>query len=127
MKQTSVNRIAASLALLSFLPQAALANGSTPAISGLSDLTVLEQDAPTVIDADVSISDGLDFTDGSITFSLADAETEDNFGFLSDSNPNDLGALSLDGIELYRGNGTGRDRIGSVRSTRPIMVRMALR
>ncbi|MBK8973512.1 MAG: cadherin domain-containing protein [Hahellaceae bacterium] len=117
MKQTSVNRIAASLALLSFLPQAALANGSTPAISGLSDLTVLEQDAPTVIDADVSISDGLDFTDGSITFSLADAETEDNFGFLSDSNPNDLGALSLDGIELYRGNGTGRDRIGSVDAT----------
>lgn len=117
MKQTSVNRIAASLALLSFVPQAALANGSTPAISGLSDLTVLEQDAPTVIDADVSISGGLDFTDGSITFSLADAETEDNFGFLSDSNPNDLGALSLDGNELYRGNGTGRDRIGSIDAT----------
>ena len=117
MKQTSVNRIAASLALLSFIPQAALANGSTPAISGLSDLTVLEQDAPTVIDADVSISGGLDFTDGSITFSLADAETEDNFGFLGDSNPNDLGALSLDGNELYRGNGTGRDRIGSIDAT----------
>lgn len=93
---------------------AAPAFAGTPTIVDLSDLTVNLGAPATIIAPDISFSGGDSYTDGSITFSLASATTSDILSIISESDPNAEGAISVSGSDIYLGNGSGRDRIGSI-------------
>lgn len=93
---------------------AAPAYAGIPTITDLSDLTVSVGAPATIIAPNISFSGGDSYTDGSITFSLASATTSDTLSILSESNPNAEGAISVTGSDIYLGNGSGRDRVGSI-------------
>ena len=97
--------------------QSLAASAGVPVITGLNNLTVDEQDPAIIIDVDIGTTGGGAYSDGSITFSLADAVASDILALSSDSDVDAAGAISVTDGDVYLGNGAGRDRIGSVDST----------
>lgn len=90
---------------------------AAPVISNFTDLTVTEQDPATLISETVDFAAGGNYTDGSLTFSLAGATSEDSLVLSSDADPNASGAISVLGSDVYLGNGAGTDRIGAIDAT----------
>ncbi len=88
----------------------------TPSLAGLSDLTVTENDPATIIDGSLSLTGNSTYNDGFITFSIAGAEAADTLALSSETNVNAVGAISVVGTDVYLGNGSGRDLIGTIDS-----------
>ncbi len=89
----------------------------TPVISNLSDKAILEGSVAAIYDGDVSFSGGTSYVDGFVRFSLAGSGANDQFTLTNDADVNASGAISLVGTDVYLGNGSGRDRIGSIDAT----------
>ncbi|MGY0216141.1 VCBS domain-containing protein [Endozoicomonadaceae bacterium StTr2] len=91
-----------------------------PAISSLaSSITVTEGGSPVVIDNDVTVSGGGTYSEGYIRFAFAsnEANSGDQLTLNNAANVNADGAISVSGNDVYLGNGTSRDRIGSIDAT----------
>lgn len=73
-----------------------------------------ERGGPVTIDSDVAFSGGGSYTQGYLRFTLDDAQDGDQFKLPSAADPNAAGAISVDGSDVYLGNGSGRERIGSI-------------
>ena len=86
-------------------------------ISNLSPLVVTEQDPPAIVDSDITFTNGLAYSDGFVRFTLSDSTSGDQFALSSAADPNAVGAISVTGVDVYLGNGTDRDRIGSIDAT----------
>ena len=89
-------------------------HAGTPVITGLSDIALDQQEPARLVSSVLSIAGGDAYTDGSITFSLAQSTSDDYFALTSDPDPDISGAISVDGSDIYLGNGSGRDRVGAI-------------
>lgn len=116
MAQGRIMRAMAIFALV-YCTSAVSVQAGTPVVSDLTNFSATEQDPAAVIDADVSFAGGVSYADGYLSFSLADSTTADQLVLSSDPSPNDNGAVSVDGTDVYLGNGAGRDRIGAIDET----------
>ena len=86
-----------------------------PTISQLADsFTFSEGGSPVIIDSDVTFTGGNNYTEGYIRFSVDGATNNDFFTLTSDAAPSAVGAISVVNGDVYLGNGSGRDRIGSI-------------
>ncbi|GMQ53974.1 DUF4347 domain-containing protein, partial [Halopseudomonas aestusnigri] len=84
-------------------------------ISNLDDLQYSEGDGAVLIDGDVTIGGGTDYTGGYIDFEIGGATSSESLGFISDSTPSTVnGEVSIVGTTVYRGNGSVAIVIGSV-------------
>ena len=84
-------------------------------ISNLDDLQYSEGDGAVLIDGDVTIGGGTDYTGGYIDFEIGGATSSESLGFISDSTPSTVnGEVSIVGSTVYRGNGSVAIVIGSV-------------
>ncbi|CAO1661545.1 hypothetical protein [Salinicola sp. NYA28a] len=74
--------------------------------------------ATITVDEDVTLSGSPagSLTGGSLRFSLSDADAGDSFTLTSDADPDASGAISVDGADVYLGNGSGREKIGVIDS-----------
>ncbi|MFI3136445.1 MAG: Ig-like domain-containing protein, partial [Methylococcaceae bacterium] len=70
--------------------------------------------SPVTIDNNVTIAGGGSYTEGYVRFALASGITGDTFTLSSSGTPNVSGAISRIGSDVYLGNGSGTDRIGSI-------------
>jgi hypothetical protein len=104
------------LAAIILLGSASIAQAlpSTPSVAGFTNLTTTEQDPAAVIDSDVSFSNGHTYSDGYLLFTLSGSTAYDQLVLSSDPDPNVSGAISVSGDDVYLGNGSGTDRIGSI-------------
>jgi|GEM_PF-1143946 len=86
-----------------------------PSISGLDpSISFTEGDAAFIVDNDLTITGGGSYTEGFIRFSVGSSNSGDQFNLTSSVTPNASGAISVVGSDVYLGNGSGRDRIGSI-------------
>lgn len=86
-----------------------------PSIGSLDGtIAYTEGGAAFTLDSDITVSGGSTFTEGYLRFSLASPNSGDQFTLTSNPTPNAAGAISIDGTDVYLGNGSGRERIGSV-------------
>ncbi|ABM04870.1 putative outer membrane adhesin-like protein [Psychromonas ingrahamii 37] len=84
-------------------------------VSQLADaFSFAEGGAPVTVDSSISFSGGGSYTEGYIRFSVASATADDFFTLKGAANVNDNGAISIEGSDVYQGNGSSRDRIGSI-------------
>jgi VCBS repeat-containing protein len=91
---------------------------AAPGIGGLSPITYTEDGAPQTLGSGVTFSGGLGYAGGSITFDVSGANSGDQLALFSDTDPNATGAISVDASgNVYLGNGTGRDLLGTVDAT----------
>jgi VCBS repeat-containing protein len=91
---------------------------AAPVIGGLSPIAYTEDGAPQTLGSGVTFSGGLGYAGGSITFDVSGADPGDQLALFSDSNPNATGAIFVDASgNVYLGNGTGRDLLGTVDAT----------
>ncbi|HEY4252555.1 MAG TPA: Ig-like domain-containing protein [Roseomonas sp.] len=91
---------------------------TAPTIDGLGPITYGEGAAPVNIGGGVTVSDGLGYPGGSITFGLDNPDTHDILALKSAADGAAAGAISVDPDgTVYLGNGTGRDLIGNVDAT----------
>ncbi|MEJ2611340.1 MAG: DUF4347 domain-containing protein, partial [Candidatus Thiodiazotropha sp.] len=89
-----------------------------PVVSNLdASLTVTEGDPAVIIDNNITFTGGINYTEGSIRFSLASSNSGDQFTLTSAVDVNASGAISVVDADVYLGNGSGRDRIGSIDET----------
>lgn len=80
-----------------------------------SKLTFNIGNDPVVIDNNMTIVGGGDYTDGFIRFEVGNAAASDTLALASDSKANDAGAISVDDDgNVYLGEGTTRARIGTI-------------
>lgn len=114
MRKISLCFLVVSLSLFIGLP---LLFSAQPTLSTLDDLIYTKGTGATVIDSDFSVSGGSEYTEGSVLFSLTGASGNDQLVLGSASDPNASGAISVSGSEIYLGNGSGKNRIGSIDST----------
>ncbi|MCI5137722.1 MAG: hypothetical protein D3922_04740, partial [Candidatus Electrothrix sp. AR1] len=85
-----------------------------PVITGLDDNTYTYNSPPIIIDGDISITGGNDYGDGYIKYELTNGTPNDQLALTSSATPYAVGAISVIGIDVYRGDGTNLDRIGSI-------------
>ncbi len=104
-----------TLSILPFLPPTSLAG--TPIITNLSDKILHADSAAEIFDNDITFTNGINYTDGFLRFTLTGATASDQFLLTNDIDVNASGAISLIGLNVYLGNGSGRDRIGSIDAT----------
>lgn len=93
------------------------AEASNPVINDLSDNTISELSGAEVCDFDITFSDGDDYADGYLRYSLSDATADDTFFMISDSDDEADGAISTDGTYVFLGNGSGKIAIATIDST----------
>lgn len=88
---------------------------AAPAISNLdASITFEEGGAPIPVDNDITFTGGGAYTEGFVRFAVSSSNVGDQFTLTSAADPNASGAISVNGADVYLGNGSGRDRIGSV-------------
>ncbi|MBW4483240.1 MAG: DUF4347 domain-containing protein [Tildeniella torsiva UHER 1998/13D] len=83
-------------------------------VSGLNNFTYTEGSSPVVVDNSINFSSTVNYNDGSLRFDLTNGTSADQFALTSSATPNAVGAISVVGADVYLGNGSGRDRIGSI-------------
>jgi len=88
-----------------------------PNITGFSNFSASEQDPAAIIDTDISFTNGINYTNGFVRFSITNPDPLDQLVLSNSSDVNASGAISLIGSNVYLGNGSGRDRIGYIDST----------
>ncbi|WP_442765338.1 DUF4347 domain-containing protein [Sulfurospirillum cavolei] len=89
----------------------------TPSISGLENVTFYENGSSVNPASNISITNGTSYAGQYIEYSFTNATTSDQLVLNSASNATANGAISLDGSNVYLGNGSGKDIIGSIDST----------
>ncbi|MDY0265736.1 MAG: DUF4347 domain-containing protein, partial [Sulfurospirillum cavolei] len=89
----------------------------TPSISGLENVTFYENGSSVNPASNISITNGTSYAGQYIEYSFTNATTSDQLVLNSASNATASGAISLDGSNVYLGNGSGKDIIGSIDST----------
>lgn len=89
----------------------------TPSITNLNNMTYIEQSPATVIDSNISITNGGSYDGKYIEFSISSAKSTESLTLTNAANVNASGAISFIGSSVYLGNGTSRDIIGSIDST----------
>lgn len=88
---------------------------AAPVISALdASITFLEGSGPITVDSNISIAGGGTYTEGYVRFSIASPTSGDQLTLSSSPTPTANGAISVVGTDVYLGNGTTRDRIGSI-------------
>ncbi len=87
-----------------------------PVITQLANsVAFTEGGSPVIVDSDIAINGGSSYTEGYIRFSVTDSNAGDQFTLTSAGDINASGAISVDGNnDVFLGNGSGRDRIGSI-------------
>ncbi|MBE9111866.1 DUF4347 domain-containing protein [Nodosilinea sp. LEGE 07298] len=83
-------------------------------VSGLDSFTFTEGTGPIVIDNSINFASTVNYNDGSLRFDLTNGTSADQLALTSSATPNAAGAISVVGVDVYLGNGSGRDRIGSI-------------
>lgn len=87
----------------------------TPVISGFTGLPYTERTSPVAIAPSVAITNGTSYTDGFLRFHFGTPTGVESLGMTSASDPTLAGAISLDGISVYLGQGAGsKVRIGEI-------------
>lgn len=92
-------------------------------IVGVNDISTFEgyktgELTPVIIDDDVTITSSDGFSDGYLLIkNTAASHSDDVMSIISDSNPNNYNALSLDNGIVYLGNGNGKESIGTIDKT----------
>ena len=89
----------------------------TPSITNLNNMTYIEQSTATVIDSNISITNGGSYDGKYIEFSISSSKSTESLTLTNATNVNASGAISFVGSSVYLGNGTSRDIIGSIDST----------
>lgn len=89
----------------------------TPSISGLQNVTFTENGSAVTPGSGISITNGTSYDGKYIEYSLTNGSSSDQLTLTSDSNVNASGAISVVGSNVYLGNGSSRDIIGSIDST----------
>lgn len=80
--------------------------------------TFVEGGSPVSISDGLSLTGGQDFGDGELRLSLSNGTTFDQLTLTSAADPEAEGAISVDSSgSVFLGNGSGRDRIGSISSS----------
>ncbi len=90
----------------------------TATISNLSNMAYTENDAPIVLDNDITFTNGMSYGSGYMEFSLYRSATTDLLTLKSDATPNNSGAISIVGTDVFLGTGSGTNRIGSIDETK---------
>jgi hypothetical protein len=90
---------------------------SAQTITGLNNNTYTEASTPIIIDNNVTLSGGSNYGGGYLLFDLTNGTVNDQLGVTSDANPNASGAISFSGGNMYLGNGSGKDVVGSIDGT----------
>jgi len=103
-----------SCPLLESLEQRLLLSTTISDVGGTVSYT--ENASPVILDSDVTVT-GTAFAGGDILIDMSGGEATDVLSLTSDGDVNASGAISLDGISVYLGNGSGRDKIGEVDGT----------
>ena len=88
-----------------------------PTITIPSSISYTEGDAAQPIGSNIKFENGSGYAGGSITFEVSGATANDQMTLFSDVDPNAAGAISVDGRNVYLGDGTGRKLIGEVDET----------
>lgn len=104
-----------SLSILTFLMTASLAG--TPVITNLSDKILDADSAAEIFDNDITFTNGDSYVGGFLRFTLAGATASDQFFLMNDADVYDSGAISLVGSDVYLGNGSDREKIGTIDAT----------
>jgi hypothetical protein len=101
-----------------------LSNASTPdfllgppSVTSVDDMTYTEGSGAVVVDSNITITGGVSYDGQYIRFGLTNGQTTDTLGLNSAANVNASGAISISGVSVYLGNGSGRDIIGTVDGT----------
>jgi len=100
-------------------------------INNLSDTTYTEGGPPIIVAGDVTFHSDTHYTDGYLLFDITNSTAYDQLVLTSAAVPTATGAISVDGLDVYLGNGTGRDRVGSIDATQngqngqPLLIRFA--
>lgn len=89
----------------------------TPSISGLQNVTFTENGLAVYPGSSISITNGSSYDGKYIEYSLTNGSSADQLTLTSASNVNTSGAISVDGSNVYLGNGSSRDVIGSIDAT----------
>jgi hypothetical protein len=79
-----------------------------------STKSLTEGDPAEIVDSNVSISGATSYTEGYIRFTLDQFTTGDQLVLTNAAYPLANGAISLQGTDVYLGNGSGKDRIGAI-------------
>ncbi|MEM6730915.1 MAG: cadherin repeat domain-containing protein, partial [Myxococcota bacterium] len=88
---------------------------ANPVVSGLDAVGTLEQDPARIVDADISVTGGGDFSDGFIRFSLNNPDASDTLALTAGAgDPSASGNVTVVGNEVFVGTGSETLRIGSV-------------
>ncbi|MEH6671012.1 VCBS domain-containing protein [Halopseudomonas sp.] len=99
------------------LSSAAFEGVLAPTVSAVADsVTFTEGGDPITIDAGITFTGGGDYREGYIRFTVENPAAGDQFVLQDAADVNTSGAISLIGTDVYLGNGTSRERIGSVDS-----------
>lgn len=83
-------------------------------ITGLDNVSYTENSSAVIIDSSITFSGTVEYSDGELRFSLSDGVSSDQLALTSASDVNAVGAISVSGGDVFLGNGSGRDRIGSI-------------
>ncbi len=89
----------------------------TPSISGLQNVTFYENDTSVYPASNITITNGTSYAGQYIEYSFTNATSSDQLVLHSASNITANGAISVDGSNVYLGNGSGKDIIGSIDTT----------
>ena len=103
---------------------------AAPTISSISPIAYTENGPAQVLQG-ATFSGGSGYANGSITFGVTGSDAGDQFSLFSDTNTTATGAVSVDSLgNVYLGNGTSRDVIGTVDATnngkngQPLTIRL---
>ncbi|MCA9945286.1 MAG: hypothetical protein KC449_17500, partial [Anaerolineales bacterium] len=86
-------------------------------MTNLDDNTYTENQAPIIIDSDITFSSGNNYRNGYVRFALSNSTVNDQLAVSSDPTPTANGAISIVGSDVFWGDGADVIRIGTVDST----------
>ncbi len=90
----------------------------TPTLGGLANITDYIELSERQLFPGVTISNGSSYNNGYIDFSITSANSTEQLFLKGNANPNDNGAVSIDGASVFIGNGSSKVRIGQIDDTR---------
>ncbi len=109
-------RIVVSMILVVFVAAGIVAQ--TPVVSNFSNFAYTERTEPVLAAPSITINGGTSYTDGFLRFAITASTGTEKLGLNSNADPTASGAISLDGISVYLGQGGGsKIRIGEIDAT----------
>lgn len=90
----------------------------TPVPGNFTNFTYMERTSPVLLAPTLTLTGGASYTDGFIRFGIPSSGGTETLALTSAANPTTAGAISIDGISVYLGQGGGnRVRIGEIDAT----------